>query len=157
SDVSDNFVSDSWSRPGISDAGRSAWALGAGARSVMNIQGIGFDLGETLIFYRDTPLSWASRYRDALGHVAEHCSIAPTPAQFAAAEQILPRYNTRIVPRTREVSAKEILSLVLRSWNLDGTADLEAATEAFFSFFQQRVCAHPEAGPMLSGLRKRGI
>ncbi len=123
----------------------------------MKIQGIGFDLGETLIFYRDTPLSWASLYRDALGNVAEHCGAVPTPAQFAAAEQILASYNTRMVPRTHEVPAEEILSLLLRSWSLDPSAHLVAATEAFFSFFQQHLCAYPETAPLLTALRERGL
>jgi putative hydrolase of the HAD superfamily len=123
----------------------------------MNIQGIGFDLGETLIFYRDTLLSWASLYREALCDVAEHCGIVPTSAQFATAEEILTRYNTRIVPRTREVPADEILSLILRSWSLDCTAHLAAATEAFFTFFQQHMCAYPDSVPILACLRERGI
>jgi len=123
----------------------------------MNIQGIGFDLGETLIFYRDTPLSWASLYHDALCNVAECCGAAPTAAQFATAEQILTSYNTRIVPRTHEVTAEEILSIILSSWRLDGHAHLVAATEAFFAFFQQHMCAYPEVVPILTCIRERGI
>ncbi len=122
----------------------------------MKIKGIGFDLGETLIFYRDTPLSWAPLYRAALGKVAEACGGRPSPAQFATAEQILARYNTRLVPRTQEVSAEEIFSQVLCSWSFD-SAHLTVATEAFFGFFQQHMCAYPDTVPALAGLRERGI
>jgi putative hydrolase of the HAD superfamily len=80
----------------------------------------------------------------------------PSPAQFTAAEQILGRYNTRIVPRTQEVSAAEIWSQILHAWSLDSTY-LTVATEAFFDFFQQQMCAYPEAIPMLACLRERGV
>lgn len=121
------------------------------------IQGVGFDLGDTLLYYRDTPLSWVSLYPKALQCVADSCKAAPTPEQFAAATQVLTRHNTRIVPRTNEVPAEEILSLVLRSWDLDAVADLPGAIEAFFTFFQQNMCAYPETVPVLAALRKQGV
>jgi putative hydrolase of the HAD superfamily len=45
----------------------------------MKIRGVGFDLGETLIFYRDTPLNWAALYPEALRAAAEACGISATP------------------------------------------------------------------------------
>ena len=121
------------------------------------IRGVGFDLGDTLLFYRDTPLSWVSLYPEALRCVAKACKAAPTPGQFDAAAQVLARYNTRIVPRTNEVRAEEILSLVLRSWDCDAVADLPAAIDAFFTFFQQKMSAYPETVPVLAALREQGI
>lgn len=121
------------------------------------IRGVGFDLGDTLLFYRDTPLSWVSLYPEALRSVANACQASPTPGQFDAAAQVLARYNTRIVARTHEVTAEEILSLVLRSWDRDAAADLPAAIDAFFTFFQQNMCAYPETVPVLAALRQQGI
>ena len=60
---------------------------------------IGFDLGDTLIFYRDTPLSWVTLYPAALRSVAAACAVSPAPEQITAAGEILSRYNTRLVPR----------------------------------------------------------
>ena len=121
------------------------------------IRAIGFDLGETLFFYRDTPLNWASLYPDALGAVARVCGASPSPEQFAAAGQILRQHNTRIVPRTREVSAGKILSPILKAWSLDPTAHLSAAIETFFRFFQQHLCVYPETASVLTALRERHI
>jgi putative hydrolase of the HAD superfamily len=123
----------------------------------MKIRGVGFDLGETLIFYRDTPLNWASLYSEALRCVANSCNLAPTPKQFADAERVLTRHNTRLVPRTHEVPAQKILSLVLSSWDHDAVPDLAGAVDAFFSFFQQHMCAYPETVEVLAALRKQGI
>jgi putative hydrolase of the HAD superfamily len=119
------------------------------------IRGIGFDLGDTLIFYDGLPFSWASLYPAALRRVADACKVAPAPEQFAAAEQVLARYNTRITPRSYEVSAEEILSLVLRCWDLAAAPHLPGANEAFFTFFQQKLIAYPDTIPTLTSLRER--
>ncbi len=118
---------------------------------------IGFDLGDTLLFYRDVPMSWVALYPEALRSVAVSCGASPTPAQLTAAGQILSRYNTRITPRTKEVSATEIFSYVLEAWNVDPTRHLSAATEAYFTFFQQQMCAYPETVPALTFLREHGL
>lgn len=114
-------------------------------------------MGDTLLYYRDTPLSWVSLYPEALRCVAKACKVAPTAGQFDAAAEVLTRYNTRIVPRTNEVTAEEILSLVLQSWERDAVTDLPAAIEAFFTFFQQSMSAYPETVPVLTALRQQGI
>lgn len=118
------------------------------------IRAAGFDLGDTLLFYRDTPLNWASLYPEALAAVATACGAVPTREQLAAATHVLKQHNTRLVPRTREVSANDILSSVLEAWSLDPAAHLHATIEAFFGFFQQHLCAYPETVPVLTRLRE---
>lgn len=122
----------------------------------MKIRGVGFDLGETLIFYRDTPLNWASLYSQALLRVADACHAKLTPEQLEAAEQVLKQHNTRIFPRSHEVTAAEILSNVLRAWELTNDPHLPAAVETFFTFFQQRMDVYPDTIPALASLRQRG-
>ncbi len=122
------------------------------------VAAVGFDLGETLLFYRDTPLSWAALYEPALAQVARVCGLEPTPAQVAAGCAILRQHNTRIVPREREVPSDEILAAILAAWQV--TADpgkLAAATESFFGFFQQRTACYPDTLPVLTALRSAGL
>ena len=121
------------------------------------IRGVGFDLGETLIFYRDTPLNWAALYPEALRCIARPCQAVPTTEQLIAAGEVLTRYNTRIVPRTSEVPAEEILPQVLHALGLDAFASLPAAIDSFFTFFQQQMCAYPETVEVLTALRKQSI
>lgn len=118
------------------------------------IRAIGFDLGETLLFHGDTPLSWESLYPEALAAVAKACNASPTAEQFAAALHVLRQHNTRIVPRTHEVSADYILSSVLKAWWFDTDEHLPAATGAFFDYFQQDVSAYPESASVLTELRE---
>lgn len=108
------------------------------------IRAVGFDLGETLLFYRDTPMSWVTLYPDALAAVAKSCPAHPTTAQLARATDILTQHNTRVVPRTHEIPAEKIFRSILEAWELHAAKHSSAAIEAFFSFFQQRLSAYPE-------------
>ncbi|MGI9088349.1 MAG: HAD family hydrolase [Chthoniobacterales bacterium] len=108
------------------------------------IRAIGFDVGDTLLYYADTPLNWSSLYGDALAAVARACAVSLTPAEFSAACQILLGYNTRVRPRRNEIAADEIFSHVPLSWSLAPAEHLQIGVDSFFTFFQQRMCAFPE-------------
>ncbi len=121
------------------------------------IRAIGFDVGDTLLYYADTPLDWASLYGDALAGVARACAASPSPAEISAACHILLEYNTRVRPRTNEVGADEIFSRVLHSWSLPPSKYLQICVDAFFMFFQQRMCVFPETLRVLRMLRAAGM
>jgi len=120
------------------------------------IRAIAFDLGETLLTYRDIPPSWESLYRAALSNVADACGGSPTFAQFATAEALLAEYNTRINSRAEEVAAEHIFRRVLEaSWL--SAEQLQTAVEAFFRFFQQNLIVYPETHQTLARLRQWGL
>jgi len=117
---------------------------------------IGFDIGDTLLFYADTPLDWSSCYSEALAHVAQNCGVFPTAAQLAEARDILRSYNTRVVPRATEVAAEHIFSLILRAWASEPEEYVQGAVDSFFTFFQQRMRPFPETLRVLRTLRAAG-
>lgn len=121
------------------------------------IRAIGFDIGETLIFYRDTPMDWTARYPDALGAVAAALNFSPSTAQLADAQKILLQYNTRATPRTQEVSSEKIFSKCLGSWGLSSSINIATTVAAFFSFFRQALCPYPDAAPVLAQLKREDI
>lgn len=121
------------------------------------IRAVGFDLGDTLLFYRDTPMSWVVMYPDALAAVAKSCKAEPAIEQLSRAKEILTQHNTRVVPRTHEVPAETIFTLILEAWAVDPRNHLDAAIEAYFTFFQQRMSAYPETVEVLQTLRAKGI
>lgn len=121
------------------------------------IRAIGFDLGDTLLFYRDTPMSWVALYSDALAAVAEICKAQPSAEQITRAKEILTQHNTRVVPRTKEIPAEKIFSSILEAWELEPSQHTDAAIEAFFTFFQQRMSPYPETVHVLETLRARGF
>ncbi|MEO6001642.1 MAG: HAD family hydrolase [Opitutus sp.] len=118
---------------------------------------VGFDLGETLFTYADTPLSWVDLYPAALATVARACDRTIKGREIAEASAILARYNSRIHPRRDEVTASQIFGDILRTWNVEAASQLEVAIEAFFRFFQQRIRAYPESAAVLHALSVRGV
>ena len=121
------------------------------------IRAIGFDLGDTLLFYRDTPMSWVALYPEALAAVAKSCRVQPTAVQVDSAKELLTQYNTRVVPRAHEVPAETIFTSILETWALDPNQYVHAAIEAYFTFFQQRMSPYPETASVLETLRTGGF
>ena len=122
-----------------------------------SIQAIGFDLGETLFFYRGTPLNWTGRYPEALGKVARALNFAPSAEHLAVAHELLRQHNTRVFPRTHEVCAEDIFSRVLDNWGINTPKNVSLAVAAFFSCFQQDLCSYPDASSVLHQLRQSDI
>ena len=123
----------------------------------MDIVAVGFDVGETLLYYPGVGLSWESQYREALAMVAVSCGRDPTTDQRALAEAVLRCYNTRLHPRVHEVRAEVIFGEVLTVWG--GSTDQEAAiaAEAFFGYFHRRMRPYDDSVAVLTALRERGI
>src|SRR5947207_1747518 len=100
----------------------------------MRVAAVGFDLGDTLLTYADTPLNWATLYPAALARLAATCAANPGEEELTCAAQILARYNTRLHPRRAEVSAEIIFREILGAWGLTPERWLRAAIGAFFGF-----------------------
>lgn len=118
---------------------------------------IGFDLGHTLINYKDTPLSWKSLYRDALIKTADCCDIQVNECMLSEAEHILSKYNTRINPRIEEVPSEVIFNEILLSWNLVPDTYIDNTKRAFFSFFQRKASPYDDAVAILQYLKSKSI
>lgn len=118
---------------------------------------IGFDLGETLLTYAETPLSWVAHYPAALDEVRRACGLQLHAAQRDAAIAILTRYNTRINPRREEVAATQIFAEILDAWSADPDRHGRVAIAAFFRHFQQRLQAYPETIDVMTTLKSRGF
>lgn len=121
------------------------------------MKAVGFDLGHTLINYKDTPLSWKSLYRDALLKIADCCNIQVNDNMLSQAENILCKYNTRISPRVEEVSSTIIFNELLSSWNLNPETCMEPAKQAFFGFFQRNSCPFDDTVSILQYLKAKNI
>jgi putative hydrolase of the HAD superfamily len=126
-------------------------------RANLLVKAVGFDLGDTLVYYEGTPLNWKSLYPDALRHMAAGFRLEPSAHQIAAAEAILERYNTRIHPRTVEVSCDEIIAQILEAWSLPIGSLLDTATGHFFQFFQRDLAVYEDTEKVLRWLKESHV
>jgi len=113
------------------------------------MKAIGFDLGDTLVYYEGTPLNWRSLYAEALRFMASRLGLEPSAHQIAAGAAVLELYNTRIHQRTVEASSDEILGQVLDAWSLPTDRLLETATDGFFHFFQRELSVYEDTVEVL--------
>ncbi|MBD5155516.1 MAG: HAD family hydrolase [Oscillibacter sp.] len=115
-----------------------------------------FDIGETLIDYGN-PLSWVTLYRPALEKVDRVCGLGLTEEDFLSAIEVLRRYNTRLYPRTKEVSADEIFQEILNGWHRpEGSRD--SVKREFFAFFKQNgPRPYPDVPEALTKLKRAGV
>lgn len=113
-------------------------------------------MGETLIYYQDVPLNWKSLYRDAIISVAEWCHLSANEDDYAAAETILAKYNTRIHPRTEEHSADRIFSEILNQWGIPSRL-LHGVEKVFFTYFQSKVSLYEDTIQVLEYFRSKGV
>ena len=115
-----------------------------------------FDIGETLIDYGNPP-SWSSLYRPALERAGRACGLELSEEDFTSAAAILRQYNTRLHPRTKEVSADEIFREILEGWRRPMT-HRETVKREFFAFFKRNdPRPYPDVPGALSKLKELGI
>ena len=122
-------------------------------------EGVGFDLGETLVEYEGVPLDWQREYPRALAAVASLWGGSLSAAQIEAGSAVLRRYNTRLSPRRHEVDGATVFGEVIDALGVpaeDAPLLLDSAADAFFGVFQRRARAFPEAGVTLAALAAAG-
>jgi|WetSurMetagenome_2_1015567.scaffolds.fasta_scaffold210976_2 putative hydrolase of the HAD superfamily len=115
-----------------------------------------FDLGETLIFYKGLALNWSEHYNHALEIVFNNLSLKYDPDKTSRASSILLKYNTRINPRTEEITSYKIFSEILSTLNLD-TNLIDSFIKEFFKYFQRTTEPEKTAIELLSALKEKNI
>lgn len=121
----------------------------------MNIKGVVFDIGQTLVYY-PVPLNWSALYRPAFESISEKNNIDITEDEYAHIEHILKKYNTRINPREVEATSDEIFAEILTGTNIQPEYS-EAIKRDFYSFFKTDVRIYDEVPKVLKAIKSRGI
>ncbi len=98
------------------------------------IKAIGFDVGHTLIKYKN-PLNWQGLYRSGLEHTAAAADITLSEDMLIAATDVLLKYNTRVNYREWETTSDCIFNEIIKSWGIQ--TDLYALMSGFYSFFSR--------------------
>lgn len=118
------------------------------------IKAIGFDVGHTLIKYKN-PLNWQGLYRSGLEHAAAAADITLSEDMLIAATDVLLKYNTRVNYREWETTSDCIFNEILKSWGIQ--TDLYALKSGFYSFFKADAEPYPETIDTMEKLKQHGI
>ncbi|MDF2923557.1 MAG: hypothetical protein K0R57_2471 [Paenibacillaceae bacterium] len=118
------------------------------------MKAVGFDLGDTLIYYQNVPLSWKSLYKQALVKIAEELNVPYSNDLITRAENVLSFYNTRINPRDYEVTDTDIFISVLAEWGVNSHS-VDQVINIFFGFFQQQSKVYADTAIVFEELKRR--
>lgn len=119
-----------------------------------NIKAIGFDVGHTLIKYKN-PLNWQGLYRSGLEHAAAAADITLSEDMILSATEVLLKYNTRVNYREWETTSDCIFNEILKRWGLQ--TDLYTLKSGFYSFFKADAEPYPETVDTMKKLKQNGI
>ncbi len=121
---------------------------------IKGIKAIGFDVGHTLIKYKN-PLNWQGLYRSGLEHAAAAANITLSEDMIFAAEEVLLKYNTRVNYREWETTSDRIFNEIFEKWGIQ--ADLYSVKSGFYSFFKADAEPYPETIDTMKKLKQYGI
>ena len=121
---------------------------------IKGIKAIGFDVGHTLIKYKN-PLNWQGLYRSGLEHAAAAADITLSEDMIFAAEEVLLKYNSRVNYREWETTSDRIFNEIFEKWGIQ--ADLYSVKSGFYSFFKADAEPYPETIDTMKKLKQYGI
>ncbi|MDF2670699.1 MAG: hypothetical protein K0R67_3005 [Paenibacillus sp.] len=122
------------------------------------MKAVGFDLGETLIHYKNISNgSFQEHFKAALMKVINDLSLQHIDDDLIIeGEVILTKYNTRIFPRDHEIQDIHIFSEIFEVWGVD-KSQLDDAIGSFFSFFQRGSELYEDTLEVLTRLKEKQV
>ena len=121
----------------------------------MSIKVVVFDIGGTLMEYRDMPNSWVDFYPKAFDHVNEKLALGLTEDELEKSLEILLTYNPRLHYRERDFSPEHIFKDVTADW--EGEFTVNDVINAFFESMKLVPYLFPESIAVLEKLHEQGI
>ena len=121
----------------------------------MSIKVVVFDIGGTLMEYRDMPNSWVDFYPKAFDHVNEKLALGLTEDELEKSLEVLLTYNPRLHYRERDFSPEHIFKDVTADWK--GKFNINDVINAFFESMQLVPYLFPESIAVLEKLHEQGI
>ena len=118
------------------------------------IKVIVFDIGGTLMEYRNMPLSWLDYYREGFCYVREKLNLPITDEDIEISYEIMKKYNPRINYREIDYSPQVIFREVTAHWK--GDFKLEDVIAEFFVSMNLSALIYPETCPCLKKLKTDG-
>ena len=113
-----------------------------------------FDIGGTLMEYKNMPLSWMDFYKDGFRYVCSELSLSITENDIDKSFDVLKSYNPRINPREVDVTPEVIFSEATAHWQ--GNFELSDVINKFYESMNLTAYIYPETLDFLDKLKAEG-
>ena len=113
-----------------------------------------FDIGVTLMEYKNMPLSWLDFYKDGFRYVCSELSLNITENDIDKSFDVLISYNPRINPREVDVTPEVIFSEATAHWQ--GKFELSDVINKFYESMNLTAYIYPETLDFLDKLKAEG-
>ena len=113
-----------------------------------------FDIGGTLMEYKNMPLSWLDFYKDGFRYVCSELSLNITENDIDKSFEVLKSYNPRINPREVDVTPEVIFSEATAHWQ--GKFELSDVINKFYESMNLTAYIYPETLDFLDKLKAEG-
>lgn len=120
----------------------------------MSYKVIVFDIGGTLMEYKNMPLSWLDFYKDGFRYVCSELSLSITENDIDKSFEVLKSYNPRINPREVDVTPEVIFSEATAHWQ--GEFELSDVINKFYESMNLTAYIYPETLDFLDKLKVEG-
>ena len=120
----------------------------------MSYKVIVFDIGGTLMEYKNMPLSWLDFYKDGFRYVCSELSLNITENDIDKSFEVLKSYNPRINPREVDVTPEVIFSEATAHWQ--GKIELSDVINKFYESMNLTAYIYPETLDFLDKLKADG-
>lgn len=117
------------------------------------IRAVVFDVGGTLMEYKNMPYVWFDFYEDAFREINEKLGLNLSDAELAHSLDILKSYNPGVNYREVDYTPEKIFGDVTADWNTD--IPLETIIKEFFGAMHLESVIYPESAAVLSELSRR--
>lgn len=113
-----------------------------------------FDIGGTLMEYKNMPLSWLDFYKDGFRYVCNKLSLNIIENDIDKSFEVLKSYNPRINPLEVDVTPKVIFSEATSHWQ--GEFILSDVINKFYESMNLTAYIYPETLDFLDNLKAEG-
>lgn len=120
----------------------------------MSIKAVVFDIGGTLMEYRNMPNVWIDYYKTGFEFVRQKLGLNISDSDIEKSVEVLKSYNPRVKYREEDIPPEVIFGDVCAHWKC--LFDLDEVVDVFYRSMELTPYIYPETVPVLEKLKAKG-
>lgn len=120
----------------------------------MDIKAVVFDIGGTLMEYRNMPNVWIDYYKTGFEFVRDKLGLDISDSDIEKSIEVLKSYNPKVKYREEDIAPELIFGEACGHWNC--SFDLDKVIDVFYSSMGLTPYIYPETISVLKQLRSQG-